>query len=464
MKEDWAEVPRRDFLKAIATAGAVGAMPLVGAGCAAPCEAKGRVVIVGAGAAGMSLAARLAGRLRNAEILLVDPAERQFYQPGFTLIAAGLYDPDEVWRPQADFVPRTVKWVRKAVTGVRPEAKKLTLAGGEQLDYDFLVLVPGIQLNWGGIQGISQATLGEGNAHSVYDWQGAVKLRDAMRNFATTGGRGIFCDTWTKLKCGGAPKKICLLTEHQLRLKGTRDRAAFQYFTASKELYDVPFYTPRLEEIFRERNVPVSLRVKLVGVDLGAKRATFERTEVVGTKTVTDRLTGETKKQEILRPTTFTEEYDFLHFAPPQSSPDFVRDSGLGWQEGKLAREAWVEVDRETLVHRRYSSIISFGDVAGIPTSKTSAAVRMQLPIAEENLVALLEGREPVAKYDGYAACPIVTDYGHVLLCEFDYDKKPRTSFPFTLLDTSKELRSAWWLKTRFLKPFFFHGMLRGRV
>ena len=109
-------------------------------------------------------------------------------------------------------------------------------------------------------------------------------------------------------------------------------------------------------------------------------------------------------------------------------------------------------------------TIIALGDVAGIPTSKTSAAIRKQVPIAVENLIALIEGKAPEAKYDGYAACPIVTDYGHVILCEFDYAKKPKTTFPFTLLDTRKELWSAWLLKVYFLKPFYFHGMIKGRV
>ena len=81
-----------------------------------------------------------------------------------------------------------------------------------------------------------------------------------------------------------------------------------------------------------------------------------------------------------------------------------------------------------------------------------------------ENLIALIEGKAPTMRYDGYAACPIVTDYGHVLLCEFDYAKKPKTSFPFTLMNTQKELWAAWLLKVYFLKPFYFKGMIKGRV
>ena len=156
------------------------------------------------------------------------------------------------------------------------------------------------------------------------------------------------------------------------------------------------------------------------------------------------------------------EDYDFLHFTPPMSAPDFVKEAGLSWTEGKLAADGWVMVDKETLVHKKYQNIVSLGDVAGIPTSKTSAAIRKQVPIAAKNLIALMEGKEPTEKYDGYAACPIVTDYGHVLLCEFDYNKDPEISFPFTLIDTSKEQWLAWLLKVYILKPLYFYGMLKG--
>ena len=455
-------VTRRLFMKGAAAAGLLAAMGPYAAE-AKGVDAKGNVVIIGAGAAGLSVAVRLSKRLRNAKITLIDPAERQYYQPGFTLIAAGVYQPDEVFKLQKDLIPRAkgVKWIKKAVVALDPDKKKVSLAGGESVDYDFLVLTPGIQMRWEEIQGISFKTLGTGNAHSIYAFEGAQRTRDAMAAFSKKGGVGIFTDTYTKHKCGGAPKKVCLLTEHQFRKNKTREKATFKYFTGSKDLYDVPFFTPRLKEIYKERNIPFTVKTRLTAVDTAAKKAYFEKTEKV-VREVKNPQTGKIEKVESSRKVKFTEEYDFLHFAPPQGTPDFVRKSGLGWREGKLARDGWVEVDKYTLVHRVYPNVISLGDAAGIPTSKTSAAARIQIPIAVENLCALMEGKAPTAKYNGYAACPIVTDYGHVLLAEFDYDKKPCISFPFSLLDMSMEQRAAWWLKVYVLKPLFFYGMLNG--
>ena len=434
-------IDRRHFFKLMAMAGLLTAASTQKAK-AFSSKAKGKIVIIGGGAAGISMAARLKSWLDKPDITLIDPSDRQFYQPGFTLIASGVYQPDDVWRKQEDCIPNDIKWIKDSVAAVDPVWNQVTTKNNGKIAYDFLVLTPGIQINWEKVEGITQATLGQGNAHSIYDFEGAQKTWKAIQEFSKTGGRGIYTDTYTKHKCGGAPKKICLLTEHYTRKQGTRETVDLNFYTASKELYDVPFFTPRLLEIYKERNIPINLNVRVKGVDTAAKQVHFEKIETVG-------------DQKVYTP--FVEDYDFLHFTPPMSAPDFVREAGLGWTEGKLAADAWVMVDKETLVHKTYPNIVSLGDVAGIPTSKTSAAIRKQVPIAAKNLISLMEGKEPAEKYDGYAACPIVTDYGHVLLCEFNYKKEAQNSFPFTLLDTSKEQWAAWLLKVYFLN----HVLLR---
>lgn len=439
-------VDRRHFFKTILAAGLVSFSGTEKAN-AFSSKAQGKIVIIGGGSAGISMAARLKRWLDKPDITLIDPSDRQFYQPGFTLIASGVYQPDEVWKKQEDCIPGGIRWIKDSVAAVDPVRNRVATVQNGEIPYDFLVLTPGLQINWTKVEGITRETLGQGNAHCIYDFEGAQKTWKALQEFSRTGGKGIYTDTYTKHKCGGAPKKICLLTEHYTRKQGTRDNVSLNFYTASKQLYDVPFYTPRLLEIYEERDIPIHLNVRVKGVDTAAKQVHFEKIET----------RGEEKTY-----TPFVEDYDFLHFTPPMSAPDFVRESGLGWTEGKLAADAWVMVDKETLVHKTYPNIISLGDVAGIPTSKTSAAIRMQVPIAAKNLISLMEGKEPAEKYNGYAACPIVTDYGHVLLCEFNYEKKPETSFPFTMIDTSKEQWLAWLLKVYFLKPMYFYGMLNG--
>lgn len=461
MEKKSSSISRRTFLKATA-----GGMVLAGAGIGLGYQlnketVKGKILIIGGGAAGCSFAARLQHRLKNPDITLIDPSDRQYYQPGFTFIASGVFQPDEVWKPQSDCIPSGINWVKDSVVALDPVKQEARTAGGEIYSYDFLVLTPGLQLDWNRVEGISQAMLGEGNAHCIYDFTGAQKTWTAIQAFVEKGGRGIFTDTYTKHKCGGAPKKICMLTEHLARKKGNRDQIQLDYFCSEKALYDVPLYTPRLLEIYNERHIGLQVNHRVKGIDTASKQVHLEKHE----KTMVmefDEAKGREVEVEKKVVTPLVEKYDFLSFVPPQSAPDFVKQSGLSWTEGKLAADGWVMVDQETLIHKTYPNIVSLGDVAGIPTSKTSAAVRKQLPIAVHNLIDVMKGNEPSKKYNGYACCPIVTDYGHVLLAEFDYNKDPDITFPFSLLDMSKEQRAAWMLKHDFLKPMFFYGMLNG--
>lgn len=462
MKENKvSSMTRRSFLKH----GTAGVAALgIGAGAVnffSTVDVKGKILIIGGGAAGCSFAAQLMRKIENPDITLIDPADRQYYQPGFTFIAAGIFKPEEVWKPQSACIPQGVKWVKDCVVALDPEKKMAVTGNGEKYTYDYLVLTPGLQLNWDKVEGISRETLGEGNAHCIYDFEGAQRIWPAIQEFTDKGGRALFTDTYTKHKCGGAPKKICMLTEHLARQKDTRKDCQIEYFCSEKALYDVPYYTPRLLQIYDERNIRLELNDRVVGIDTTAKKVYFEKHEKSMVMQYDEALGKEVEtEKDIVTP--FVEDYDLLSFVPPQSAPDFVRQSGLSWTEGKLAKDGWVMVDKETLIHMTYPNIICLGDCAGIPTSKTSAAIRKQLPIAVGNLLDIMQGKEPSHKYNGYACCPIVTDYGHVLLCEFDYEKNPDISFPFSLLNMSQEQWAGWLLKRYFLKPMFFHGMLTG--
>jgi sulfide:quinone oxidoreductase len=73
-----------------------------------------------------------------------------------------------------------------------------------------------------------------------------------------------------------------------------------------------------------------------------------------------------------------------------------------------------------------------------------------------------MEGSAPTESYNGYTACPIVTEYGKVLMCEFKYDKVLDPTIPW--LDPAVD-RGMWWtLKRHGLKPMYYHGMLKGLI
>ncbi len=94
-------------------------------------------------------------------------------------------------------------------------------------------------------------------------------------------------------------------------------------------------------------------------------------------------------------------------------------------------------------------NIFPISDCSGLPTSKTGAAVRKQAPVLVQNLIAAIQSAPLLAKYDGYTSCPLVTGYGKLVLAEFDYEGKPKETFPF---DQSKERRSMYLLKAYWIQ------------
>lgn len=447
-KREGKDFSRRNFLR-IGLVGIAGAVIMErGWDYLSESKSKAKVLIVGGGAAGITMAAYLSDMLRYDDITIIEPNEIHAYQPGYTLIAGDVFTPEEVLKPTAELIPSQVKWIKGSVAELNPDNNYVLTSSNEKISYDFLVLVPGCQMDFNLVQGITRETLGEGNVHCIYDYNGAKVCRDALRKLPDLkSGNLIFTDTYTKLKCGGAPKKICLMTEDYLNDRNRRAAFDIQYFGNHNELMTPKIFGDRLSEIFSDRQIRFYSSHRLASVDTSAKKAVFD----VLPKPSALPVPADANYEKV------TVDYDFLHFIPPMSAPDFVKNSSLA-DDSKPG--GWVKVDKETMVHAQYKNIISFGDVANLPTSKTGAAIRLQAPIAAANLVQLMEQKEPTGKYNGYSACPIVTEYGKVLMCEFGYDDKLMPTIP--LIDPGVE-RGMWWtLKVHGLKPMYYQGMLKG--
>ena len=328
-------------------------------------------------------------------------------------------------------MPRGVSWVRDAVTEILPESNAVVTSGGERLEYDYLVVAAGIQIDWERIRGLPEA-LGHGGVCSNYSYEHVERTWEAIRTFR--GGNAIFTMPATAVKCGGAPQKIMYLADDWFRQAGVRENSRVVFASAASTIFSVPKYRATLERVVARKGIETMFGHNLVEIRPVSREAVFEHLETGG--------------ELILR-------YDLLHVTPPMSPPDFIRRSPLADAQG------WVEVDKHTLQHPRFPTVFALGDAAGLPTSKTGAAVRKQAPVLVQNLIAAVEGRPLSARYDGYTSCPIVTGYGKLVLAEFDYDGKPAETFPF---DQSKERRSMYLLKKYILPLVYWRGMLTGRL
>ncbi len=389
------------------------------------------VVVVGGGTGGLSVAARLRNQPEPLDVAVIEPSDKHYYQPLWTLVGAGVVDKASTERDEADYMPKGATWIRDRVAAFDPEANAIELGDGERVTYDQLVVAAGIQLDWHKIKGL-QGNLGKRGIASNYAYDVVDKTWEMLRSF--DGGEAIFTFPSTPIKCAGAPQKIMYLADDHLRRRGVRERSTITFASAGAGIFGVKKYADALSKVVARKGIATRFRHDLVEVRPKSREAVFRHLD---------------EKSEVVL------KYDFLHVVPPQSAPDFVKKSPLANEAG------WVEVHKHTLQHVRYSNVFSLGDCSSLPTSRTGAAIRKQAPVLVENLLAARRGEALRGHYDGYASCPLVTGYGKLILAEFDYDGKPAESFPF---DQAEERYSMYALKTYGLPDLYWNGMLRGRA
>nr|WP_238109998.1 FAD/NAD(P)-binding oxidoreductase [Yoonia sp. I 8.24] len=402
-------------------------------------QTSARIVIIGAGAAGTSLANRLVERLDGADITILDPSATHLYQPGLSLVAAGLKPSSYTESQTADWLPSGVSLITEAAAAIDPVAKTVGTSGGQTLAYDFLVVAPGLVLDHDAIEGFSLDMVGSNGIGALYAGpQYAAKTWEAASKFAEEGGVGLFTRPATEMKCAGAPLKHTFLIDDIAKRTAGEGKHEIHYAANNNSLFGVPIVSEKVRMLFEDRGITAQYSHVLKSVDAGAKIATFATPE------------GDAEM-----------EYDYLHVIPPQRAPDVIRESGLSWAD-KWTDQGWVEVDMKTLRHLRYPDIFALGDVAGVPKGKTAASVKWQVPVVEDHLVAAINGNEGTAIYDGYTSCPLITRVGRAMLIEFDYRNNLTPSFPGVIAPL-EELWISWLMKEVALKATY-NAMLRGKA
>ncbi|TYP65751.1 sulfide:quinone oxidoreductase [Stutzerimonas stutzeri] len=398
-------------------------------------DATHDVVIVGAGAAGISVAASLLSRKPGLDIAIIDPADVHYYQPGWTLVGAGVFTADQTAKDLASLIPSGVTLIKGAFAAFEPASNAVILEGCRVVGYQRLVVCPGLKLDWARIPGLVE-TLGQNGVTSNYRYDLAPytwKLVQAMRR-----GRAIFTQPPMPIKCAGAPQKAMYLSGDAWHRAGVLKDIDIQFMNAGGVLFGVKDYVPALMNYVRKYDAALNFFHNLVRIDGPARTAWFD---VAAPDTPVRRV-------EVA--------FDMIHVTPPQTAPDFIRVSPLADAAG------WVDVDQATLRHKTHDNIWSLGDVMNAPNAKTAAAARIQAPVVAENIAADIDGRPACAQYNGYGSCPLTVERGKIVLAEFGYGGKLLPSFPKALIDGMRPSRAAWLLKERILPPVYWRGMLRG--
>jgi sulfide:quinone oxidoreductase len=413
-----------------------------------------QIIIIGGGTAGIMVASQMLRQNKSLDIAIVEPAETHYYQPAWTLVGGGTYDFSKTSKPMASLIPKGATWIQDYATGFAPEANTLHTQGSGDLTYDYLVVAPGLVMEPSMIEGLPEA-LDKGIAVSTY--VNPEKVCDTIRNF--DGGNALFTQPTTPIKCGGAPQKIAYLAADHFRRRGVADKTNVIFATPGSVIFGVKPIRDTLEKVLDRYNMHFKPFYAPQRIDVENKVVHFNHTAPEENRCVINEgnALGETMTGDV----DISVRFDMLHLAPPQAAPKFIRESVLANDAG------WLEVDQYTMQHKRYSNIFGLGDVAGLPTAKTGAPIRKQVPALIDNLKLVMREKAANGKqYNGYSSCPLVTGYGKMVLAEFDYDgnfipdPKLRQMLVF---NSDKEHWRLWMLKKYGLPYLYWNKMMKGQ-
>ena len=428
-----------------------------------------QILIIGGGTAGIMVAAQLLRKSKNLNIGLMEPAKKHYYQPAFTLVGANTYDYEKTIRPMESVMPKGVDWIKEYAENFDPENNKVTSKDGNEYTYDFLVVAPGLRMAPELVEGLTEA-MDKGVVCSNYT--DPEHTWEVLKNFK--GGTALFTQPTTPIKCGGAPQKIMYLADDHFRKAGIRDKTDIVFAIPGGVIFGVKPIAKTLMDVVDRKDINIRFFHKLVKVDAKNQIAWYEIDKDLSaggcvvmsdddTKTLDEDIQYNYKDVKVTRDgDRYGIHFDMMHLAPPQAAPEFIAKSALATEDG------WLSVDQHTLQHTKYDNIFGLGDAAQLPTAKTGAAIRKQVPVVVANLLKLVDQKTlSDKKYNGYSSCPLVTGYGKMVLAEFDYSKNftpdPKLKqFPMLISDSSKEHWRLWILKKYILPMLYWDKMLKG--
>jgi sulfide:quinone oxidoreductase len=439
---------------------------------------KHQIVIIGGGTGGIMTAAQLKRARKSLDIVIIDPTDVHGYQPAWTLVGAGLMKKEQTIREEKKYIPHGVGWIKEKVADIDPDNNKVILESGDEVEYEYLVAAPGIQINLDGIKGLKEAFGKKGVCSNYIDPEYTWEV---LQNFK--GGNALFTQPITPIKCPGAPQKIMYLTADHIESKGLKEHTNVIFASPGTMIFGVQPFRDELENYLLKYNIKQRYGYKLVEINGEKKEAHYVRLElptgndyVVNDERNAAGCLGYVWEGEVRREvqevnssfhmekegTHYIIKYDMLHLAPPQSAPTWFQKTKLANQDGP--NKGWMAVDKNSLQSRVYPNVFGVGDVTDLPTARTGAAIRKQSPVVVKNMLRLMDGKAADCKnYKGYSSCPLVVSHNKMLLAEFGYDGA-RMSDPLlsTFFNTGKASYPMWILKRYGLPFMYWNLMLKG--
>jgi sulfide:quinone oxidoreductase len=351
-----------------------------------------KIVILGAGTGGTIMANKLRKALDRNEwdITVVDKDKTHYYQPGFLFIPFGIYDRNDVIKPKTDFLPPGVNVIYQPIDKIEPKENKVLLEGGKVLNYDYLIVATGTDINPDETPGLKDK-LWRKEIFDFYTLDGAVALRQFFRDWE--GGKLVINIAEQPFKCPVAPLEFSFLADAYFTEIGIRDKVDISFVTPLPGAFTKPKASQMLGELLEEKNIHVV-------PDFYLERVDNER-----------KVIRSYDEQEI--------PFDVLSIIPTNMGSEMVERSGMGDDLN------FIPTDKYTLQSKNHENIFVLGDASDIPTSKAGSVVHFASDVVYENLISAIEGRPLNAHFDGHSNCYIETGFGKGSIIDFNYDTEP---------------------------------------
>jgi len=391
-----------------------------------------RIVILGAGTGGTIMANLLRKRLDPAfwAITVVDRDNEHYYQPGFLFIPFGFYKKEDIVKPRAKFLPKTVEFIVSEVDRVNPAANDVIFADGSTLGYDILIVATGSEIAPSETPGML-----DGWRDTIFDFytpDGAAALAEKLKTFP--GGRLVIHVNETPIKCPVAPLEFAFFCDWCLRRHHRRDNIELVYVTPLDGAFTKPVASKALGALLDEKKVGMV-------TDFNAERIDAEARKIIG-------YDG----REV--------PYDLLVTVPTNMGSEMIERSGMGDEL------RFLPTDPHTLRSKKYENVFGIGDATDAPTSKAGSVAHFQAEILAENVHRAIEGKPLKPDFDGHSNCFVESGKGKAILIDFNYETEPLPGrFPFPVLGPMpllKPSRINHWGKLAF-RWIYWNMLLPGR-
>lgn len=387
------------------------------------------VLIIGGGNAGISAAARLL-RKGVRSVGVIEPQSVHTYRPLLSYVGGGQATMRSAERTQRSVTPRGCTWIRDSAVEVDAADHTVRCAGGTSHRYRDLVIGAGLVPDHDALPGIDAALDTPSVASNYLDQ--AEKTWALVRE--STAGHAVFTVPRPPVSCTGTTIKPLFLAAAHWRRTRRLPGMTISLIVDRPHLLGVADLDARLHDLLGELGVRVEL-----GAAVTALHAPEQKVSVTRADTSTEQLS-----------------YDMLHLVPPFRGPRWVTDSGLSGRGDGL-----VDVDPATFRHRTHADVWAVGDCASVDSDPSGGALRRQVAILVDNILASRRGGE-LQQYDGYTVAPVATDAHRLIAAEFN--RSGMVSALPSWLDPLKPRRTAWAFDRFGLPQIYWKLILEGRL